>query len=226
MCWVSHSSPLEHAWAHVHAQTINILQLDQRSPKAHSVKADHIWTPSCSWRLNPKGPPGPPAAPLGLKTEEVSLSYQIALFSFRKRASASGWSLCLVWHVCRKSWPLSSVLTATLVTTGTERLSCHSFVSSGSRITSHLSQDYSSDLLFTLKQMNVIRKNAAERSNSLLMFLNCLFSWVLGFLCFVFTLLAKIGINHAWEWIYLFWNSELTILMRFSGAAGFQELSW
>lgn len=76
-------------------------------------------------------------------------------------ASASGWSLGLVWHVCGNSWPLSSALTATLVTTGTERLSCRSFVSSGSGITSHLSQDYSSDLLFPL-----IRTNAAERSNS------------------------------------------------------------
>lgn len=90
----------------------------------------------------------------------------------RLRRAVSVWSLCLVWHVCRNSWPLSSVLTATLVTTGTERLSCHSFVSSGSRITSQLSQDYSSDLLFG-KKMNVIRTNAAERSNSLSMLLIC-----------------------------------------------------
>lgn len=125
----------------------------QWSPKAPSVKADHVWTHSCSWRLNPKGPSAPPAALLHLESDEVF--YQIALFSFRRRsvcdgrwASASGWSLRLVWHMCRNSWPLSSALTATLVTTGTERLSCHSFVSSGSRIASHLSQDYSSDLFF------------------------------------------------------------------------------
>lgn len=91
----------------------------------------------------------------------------------RRWASPSSESLCWLWHACGNSWPLSSALTATLVTTGTERLACHGFVSSGSRITSHLSQDSSSDLLFPLKQMNVIRPNAAGRSHSLLMVVIC-----------------------------------------------------
>lgn len=172
MCWVSHSSPLEHAWAHAQAQTINILQLDQRSPKAPGVKADHIWTHSRSWRLLPKGPSAPPVALLHLESwsfrPDRPVSLQETNVCEGRWASASGWSLGLVWHVCRNSWPLSSALTATLVTTGIERLSCCSFVSSGSGITSHLSQDYSSDLLFPL-----IRTNAAERSNSLFMFLIC-----------------------------------------------------
>lgn len=168
VCRVSHSSPLEHAWARVHAQSTSCSWI--RGHRRHPVSKQITWTHSCPWRLNPKGPSASPAALHHLKSDEVS--DQIALLSFRRRASASGWSLCLVWHVWRNTWPLSSALTATLVTTGTERLSCHSFVSSRSRITSHLSQDYSSDLL-PLKQMNVIRTNAAERSYSLLMFLIC-----------------------------------------------------
>lgn len=69
-------------------------------------------------------------------------------------------------------------------------------VSSGSRITSHLSQDYSSDLLFPLKQMNSIRTNAAETSNSLLMFQICQYLNEFLDVCIVLTLFAEIEITH------------------------------
>lgn len=76
------------------------------------------WLQLNSRRLNPKAPSALGASLLHLKAE---VSYQIAAFSFKRRAVASSWSLCLGWHVCRNSWPLSSALTAVLVTTGTRK---------------------------------------------------------------------------------------------------------
>lgn len=194
---VSHSSPLEHAWAHVHTQTINILQLDQRSPKAPSVKADHNRTRSWSRRLNPKAP-----SALGASQPISSRKFHTGSLRFpprdeRRRASASSWSLCLVWHVCRNSRPLSSALTATLVTTGTERLPRHSSVSSGSSITSHLSQDYSPDLLLPLKRMNAIRTKGCRELQFISDVANLLVFLMSAriFVSFVLTLLAKMGIN-------------------------------
>lgn len=158
------------------------------------------WLQSNSRRLNPKAhvSSGSPSSP----SQGCSFTPDRRVFLQETSGSEQLEPLLRLTRVQELMTPLGSPLTAVLVTTGTERLSCHGFVSSGSSIASHLSQDYSSDLLFPLKQTGENRPKC------------CAEIYFIINVSKLLTLLAEMGINLAtmnsfilkiviwWLWCY------------------------